>query len=855
MDPLINHADENIHHSIEQAYQKYLVNVCMVIALPALSFFMIHDIFTGNYVVGIILLSMLATILGLFFLTRNQNYKTRESQIYQYFLTSLFVFFGLYLIYAIGINGDLSRTPWAYIFPVMVFFALGAGRAFIWVSILICILAALEFLFPSRESIAIGDLKLRFYISFVLVIIASYFFERLKKNYQQELIDNQRTLKESEVRYRKAYEQLDNEMNERRRAEDAWRESEEYYRVLVEDMPALICRFLPDGTLTFVNNSYCQYFKKSRKDLIGANFFQFIPEPERETVLNHFKSLTVDNPAISYEHQVILTGGEVRWQRWTDHALFDDGGKLYQYQSVGIDITESKQKENALQESEERFRELAELMPETIFEADLKGDLTFVNRKAYSHFGYTEADFERGLNAFDMIIPRDRERAIENLRSILRGETIGLSEYTAQRKDGSRFPVLIHSAAIVRNGKTCGIRGFIIDHTERKQSEEEKQKLEVQFQQAQRLETIGTLAGGIAHDFNNLLMTIQGNTSLILFDIDISHPHHDSLKNIEKQIERGAKLTKQLLGYARKGKYNVKPINLNQILRESSETFGRTRKEIRITHELEPDLFTIEADQGQIEQILYNLYVNAADAMPGGGKLVLKTNNVTHEDIKSEQYDPVPGNYVRLTVADTGTGIAPAVKERIFDPFFTTKETGRGTGLGLASVYGITKSHDGYIEVETQQDQGCTFNIYLPASGKEAFDPPEVRPYIYEGSGNILLVDDEEMVLDVAGKVLEKMGYTVFEAQSGKKAVEIFKQNKDTFDLVVLDIIMPDMGGGEVFDRIKEINPQVKVLLSSGYSIDGQATEIMKRGCDGFIQKPFKANALSETIKEILTKE
>jgi CheY-like chemotaxis protein len=240
--------------------------------------------------------------------------------------------------------------------------------------------------------------------------------------------------------------------------------------------------------------------------------------------------------------------------------------------------------------------------------------------------------------------------------------------------------------------------------------------------------------------------------------------------------------------------------------------------------------------------------------MPGGGKLVLMTANVTHEDIQSERYDPLPGNYVRLTVSDTGTGIDTAVKDRIFDPFFTTKETGRGTGLGLASVYGITKSHEGYIEVETRKGQGCTFNIYLPASGKEVLDSPEVRLNIYAGSGNILLVDDEAMVLDVASRVLEKLGYTVFKAQSGKAAVEFFEQKKESIDLVILDIIMPDMGGGETYDRIKQINPKVKVLLSSGYSIDGQATEIMKRGCDGFIQKPFKANALSEALKEILTK-
>jgi PAS domain S-box-containing protein len=417
------------------------------------------------------------------------------------------------------------------------------------------------------------------------------------------------------------------DITNRKRSDEALRESEEYYRVLVEDMPALICRFLPDGTLSFVNSSYCRYFDKTREDLIGENFFQFIPEQEREKVRTHFEALSLANPVTSYEHQVFAPTGEVRWQRWTDHALFDEDGKLYQYQSVGIDITGSKKIEGALRESEERFREMAELMPETIFEADLVGKLTFVNRKAYDNFGYSQEDFDRGLNTFDMIVPEDRERAIENVGRILNGENIGLSEYTALRKDGSSFPILIHSAAIVRENKTFGLRGFIIDHSERKQSEEERQKLELQFHQAQRLETIGTLSGGIAHDFNNLLMAIQGNTSLMLFDSD-SFSLHEPLKNIEKQIDRGAKLTKQLLGYARKGKYNVRPINLNQIVDESSETFGRTRKEITIQKKLEKDLFTIEADQGQIEQILYNLYVNAADAMPGGGKLVIKTSNV-----------------------------------------------------------------------------------------------------------------------------------------------------------------------------------------------------------------------------------
>jgi PAS domain S-box-containing protein len=645
------------------------------------------------------------------------------------------------------------------------------------------------------------------------------------------------------------------DITDRRKAEEALRESEESYRILVEDMPALICRFTPDGTLSFVNKSYCQYFDKTRDELLNENFFQFIPEEEREKVKTHFESLTQEKPAISYEHQVLMPDGKLGWQRWTDRALFDEDTKLYQYQSVGMDITESKTAEYDLRESEKRFRELAELMPETIYEMDLKGTLTFVNRKAFEHFGYTQEDIDGGLNAFDIVAPEDRERAIENIRRIMKGESIGLNEYMAIRKDGSTFPIMIHSTPIILQEELIGVRGFIIDLTDRKKAEEERIKLEAQFQQAQRLETIGTLAGGIAHDFNNLLMTIQGNTSLILFDVDASQPHYEPLKNIEKQIERGAKLTKQLLGYARKGKYNVKAINLNQIIEESSETFGRTRKQITVFRELSKDLYSIEADQGQIEQILYNLYVNAADAMPGGGKLVIKTCNVTHEDIKGEQYEPTPGKYVRLAVTDTGTGMETDVKERIFDPFFTTKETGRGTGLGLASVYGITKSHEGYIEVESELEKGCTFNIYLPASAKKPLDPPIPATHIIEGSGTILLVDDEDMVLDVGGQVLEKLGYTVIEAPSGKEAVNIFDKNKETIDLVILDMIMPDMGGGEAYDRIKEINPRVKVLLSSGYSIDGQASEIMKRGCDGFIQKPFKADELSEKLKKILAKK
>jgi PAS domain S-box-containing protein len=721
--------DEDVSAAMELSYRKYLVKVCMVVALPALIAFGISDFIIGRYLVGMILLSMIVLLVSLFFYVRRPQFKSKESLIYEYFLTGLFILFGFYIVYSIGFEGNLSRIPWAFVFPVIVFFALGALRALLWVIILFFALLVMDFLFSANEHVLLNELKLRFYIAFLLVIMASFFFERLKRNYQTELIENQRILKESEYKYRVAYEQLNKEMKERQRAEEA------------------------------------------------------------------------------------------------------------------------------LRISEERFREMAELMPQTVFETDLTGKLTFVNRNAFNNFGYSQEDFEHGVNSLDMLVPEDRERAAENIVKIIGGQDTGLNEYTALRKDGGTFPIMVHSATIVREGETSGIRGFIIDISDRKNAEEERRRLETQFHQAQKLETIGTLAGGIAHDFNNLMTTILGNTSLILYDIDQTSPHYEPLKNIERQIKRGAELTTQLLGYARKGKYYVKPVDLNEIVDESTSAFGRTRKEIIIQCELADNLLAVEADQGQIQQVLLNLFVNTADAMPKGGNLFIATSNATHNDIKSKQYQPEPGDYVRLTVSDTGIGMDEKVRERIFDPFFSTKETGKGTGLGLASVYGIVKNHGGYIEVKSGKGRGTVFNIFIPASGKVALEPVEPALEIMKGSGTILIVDDEEMVLDVGVRLLKKLGYTVLESNSGRNAVDLYKKVQDKIDLVVLDIVMPDLGGGDVYERLKEINPDVKVLLSSGYSIDDQAREIMERGCDGFIQKPFSMKAMSDKISEILTKK
>jgi len=544
-------------------------------------------------------------------------------------------------------------------------------------------------------------------------------------------------------------------------------------------------------------------------------------------------------------------------------------------------IIERKRTEEALRESEERLKILFEYAPDGYYLNDLKGNFIDGNKAAEEIIGYKREELIGKSFLKLKILPlKQILKAAALLAKNIQGKHTGPDEFILSRKDGTQVPVEIRAFPVRIKDQTL-VLCIARDISERRQAEEEKRKLEAQLGQAQRAEALGTLAGGIAHNFNNLLMGIYGNASLMLLEIDSARPNYERLKNIEKSVQNGSRLTRQLLGYAREGRYEVRPISLNQMVKETSDTFGTTKKEIRVHLELAEDLWGIKADQGQIEQVLLNLYVNAADAMPAGGDLFLKTMNVTHKDMKNKPYKVKSGNYVLLTVADTGVGMDKKTMERVFDPFFTTKGLAKGTGLGLASVYGIVKAHGGYIDVESKKGharptrlsppaspererwragardggQGTTFEIYLPASERKVEEAVKRAGQIVEGGESILLVDDEEMVLDVGVQLLKALGYTVLEAKGGREAVEIYRENKDKIDMVLLDMIMPDMGGGKAYDRMKEINPNVKVLLSSGYSIDGQATEILERGCNGFIQKPFDMKELSKGIRAIFDKE
>jgi len=501
-----------------------------------------------------------------------------------------------------------------------------------------------------------------------------------------------------------------------------------------------------------------------------------------------------------------------------------------------------------LNKEKERFRVLVEKSPFGISLIKKNGRYEYINSKFTELFGYTLKDIPTGKEWFKKAYPdsKQRSKAVAmwfQLKNNTEQEKTFQQELNVTCRDSSKKTIFFRMV----NMEAGQALVLYEDITKTK-------RLEKQFQQAQKMEAIGTLAGGIAHDFNNLLMGIHGCASLMAINIDSKHPHFEYLKDIKECVKNATGLTKQLLGFARAGRYEVKPIDINAIIEKSSGMFARTKKEITIHRKYQKDIWTIEADHGQMEQVLLNLYVNAWHAMPGGGKIYLKTENVMIDKNYKATYRIKSGRYVKISITDTGMGMDEATRQKVFDPFFTTKEMGRGTGLGLASVYGIIKHHGGFINVYSENGEGSTFNVYLPASTAEKIEQDAVisKKQILRGNETILFVDDENMIIDVGKQMLEIMGYKILTANNGKQAIDIYKKNMAKIDIVILDMIMPDIGGSEVYDRLKKINPEIKVLLSSGYSVNGQATEILNRGCDGFIQKPFSIKNLSNKLKEML---
>jgi two-component system, cell cycle sensor histidine kinase and response regulator CckA len=635
---------------------------------------------------------------------------------------------------------------------------------------------------------------------------------------------------------------ISRDRTERKQAEMALQESESRLRSIFENAAVGIAYYRIQGEFIRVNKGFCDLVGYSAEELAGMKAVVLThPEDRRCEAEETAKLLSGKKKSYTLEKRLRCKDGATLWCRTTvSLALADQDQPMY-FVAVLENITERKQATEALRHSEERYRLLVENANEGIYITQ-DGLIKFLNPKMEEVCGYTDQELIN-MPFVNLVHSEDRVAIYEMQQSRLE-QRPGVFSFRIFNKNRETLWVELSTVGITWEGNPASLN-FLRDITPQK-------KIEAQLLQAKKMEAIGTLAGGIAHDFNNLLMGIEGNASLMLLDMPPDHPHYKKLANIKKYIKAGADLTKQLLGSARGGKYEVRSTDLNKVIDISADLFGRTKKEITIHKKLSDGLWPVEVDRGQIEQVLLNLFVNAWHAMPSGGDLFLETSNAELDEYYVQPYGVAPGKFCKISVTDTGVGIDAQDQRRIFDPFFTTRAMGMGTGLGLSSAYGIIANHGGIINVYSEKGAGATFNIYLPATGKEVIEYEEPESRIQSGTETVLFVDDEAGIVDVSRLILQRLGYRVLTAQSGREAVEIYHERHAAIDLVILDMIMPGMSGSDTYNELKKIRPDVKVVLSSGYSINGQAKKILDRGCMGFIQKPFSMRDLSVKLRQIL---
>ncbi|HEY1172126.1 MAG TPA: response regulator [Verrucomicrobiae bacterium] len=511
-----------------------------------------------------------------------------------------------------------------------------------------------------------------------------------------------------------------------------------------------------------------------------------------------------------------------------------------------------REAEQALRQSEELYRKLVENARDGIFTLTPEGHVSSVNNACETMSGWTREQC-LGKTFIEFIHPENLSAAKDWIQQTLSGKNPPPIELRLQANHGAGYVTLEVTSTVIRDAEmVTGILCIARDVTERRHLEE-------QLRQAQKMESIGQLAGGVAHDFNNLLTVIHGHAALMLGDVEFHSKHHEALREVARASDRAASLTRQLLAFSRKQPMQVREVDLNEAVSDITRMLQRVLGEPITLHcEYSPSIPSVKADQSMLEQVIMNLAVNARDAMPKGGTLTLRTHKVIRRSITStdltEAHD---GSYVCLTAQDTGTGIPPEILQRIFEPFFTTKEPGKGTGLGLATVYGIMKQHGGWVDVQSTLGHGTSFTIYLPASTTPATAKEEKKIATKMASGNecVLLVEDEVAVRNLCRRLLERLGYTVLEAENGVAALEVWKKEKERIELLLTDMVMPEgMTGHELAETVRQDKPKLPVVLSTGYSPDTLSEQNLGEIGIHFLSKPYSPNQLADILRRALGK-
>ena len=639
-------------------------------------------------------------------------------------------------------------------------------------------------------------------------------------------------------------------------AQEQLRRSEKRYRTLLETLPAAVLVVNRAGDIVVANRTAKVWTGLSEDKLHGWNLAQFLEPADLEVMRERMSRLFAEGKVEgTWRYRVRLPSGEGRWVESASVRLDEDDAEPLALVIVW-DVTEQERSRSELELSQQRFKALFDNVPEAIFVFDAQTyRILDVNRVATERYGYTKEEFVR-MTILD-IRPQQEVTVIKRLLSGAQPGEPGLlpGEYWHRRKDGSVFPVAIYRQVLDLEGQRIVI-AVAVDLTERKRSEEEKRRLQQQLLQAQKLEAIGTLAGGVAHDFNNILTGIIGLADLIMLDSPSDSSLYRDAQEIKKAANRAATLVRQLLAFSRRQLMQPQRVSLNDVVLDMSRMLRRLiGEDVELKQVLAENLPPVKADPGQIEQVIANLAVNARDAMPEGGELLLETSLVVLDSHYCETHPWArPGKYVLLTVSDTGVGMDPTVRERIFEPFFTTKERGQGTGLGLSVVYGIVKQHDGLIHVYSEPGRGTTFRIYLPAleGESEPLHHTESVPRVIQGSETVLVVEDEEIVRALAVRALERAGYRVLEAGNGEEALEVLSRRRGEVGLVFADVVMPVMGGRELYDRVREMYPDLPFLFASGYSLNGVHQRfVLEEGLD-FIAKPYDPEQLLLRVRDLL---